>query len=463
MTRDEVNTIYFAGQKATVRVIIKLSAENEKLKKEIERLKTKLEANGKKKIDISKPSGMTAPFEKKSSRQKRRKRRGRKKGHSGSHRPKPERIDKVKKHTLENCPNCHKSLKNKRPVEVRKRYTEDIKIESFVTEHHIYRYKCSGCRKIVEAPVTDALPRSTIGLNTIVLTNWLRYGLGIPTTKIVRMINAISQFKVKESGLYQAWCRLSNLLKSVYKNIGYRARDSDVIYADETGWRVYGTSYWLWCLANKSLAYYDICRTRGSSAIEKMIGKTFKGILASDFWGAYNSIDAFAKQKCLVHLLRELVKTTLVNSQPQWFAFSKKLKRLIRDAIRLIENVKELDSKVFEKRKKRIHTRLKNLIAIEYEDKECKRLVKRLRRHQNEVFTFLDQPEVDWHNNHVEKQLRPAVVARKNSGGNQSDRGAETQAIMMSIFFTLHLRGKNEIKTVLQIYEVRMKLKPCFK
>jgi len=102
---------------------------------------------------------------------------------------------------------------------------------------------------------------------------------------------------------------------------------------------------------------------------------------------------------------------------------------------------------------KRIHTRLKNLIEIEYEDKDCKRLVKRLRRHQHELFTFLDHTEVDWHNNHVEKQLRPAVTARKNSGGNQSDRGAETQAIMMSIFFTLYLRGKNEIKTVLQMIE----------
>jgi len=39
---------------------------------------------------------------------------------------------------------------------------------------------------------------------------------------------------------------------------------------------------------------------------------------------------------------------------------------------------------------KRIHTQLKNLIEIEYEDKDCKRIVKRLRRHQHELFTFLD-------------------------------------------------------------------------
>lgn len=449
ISRDKARAIYRKGEEAAVEALMKLSAENEKLKKENIMLKSKLEDTGRKETDISTPSGMTPPFEKKSSRRKRRKKRGRKKGHPGAHRAKPERIDEVKEHKLDNCPLCQKSLKDKKPVEIRKRYIENIRIESVVTEHQIYRYKCNNCHKIVEPPVTDALPKSNIGLDTIVLTNWMRYGLGIPTTKIVRMVNTIAEFKVTESGLYQSWHRLSDMLKSAYKEIGYQARNSNVIYADETGWRVYGISYWLWCLANKSLAYYAIHPSRASPALEKMLGKTFKGILASDFWGAYNAIEASAKQKCLVHLLRELAKTTLANSQPQWYAFAKKLKRLIADAIRL--NVKELDSKTFEKRKKRIHTRLKNLIEIEYEDKDCKRLVKRLRRHQNELFTFLDHPEVDWHNNHVEKQLRPAVVARKNSGGNQSDSGAETQAIMMSIFFTLYLHGKNEIKTVIQM------------
>jgi len=45
--------------------------------------------------------------------------------------------------------------------------------------------------------------------------------------------------------------------------------------------------------------------------------------------------------------------------------------------------------------------------------------------------------------------IRPAVIARKNSYCNRSPKGAETQAIMMSIFRTLHLR-KEDLVVVLE-------------
>lgn len=175
--------------------------------------------------------------------------------------------------------------------------------------------------------------------------------------------------------------------------------------------------------------------------------------MISDFWGGYNFIKSFAKQKCLVHLLRELVKTSLTNTTALWCTFSKKLTRLLRDAIRLRSRADKLAPLVFEKRKARLRSRLQELIHDDYQDKDCKRLVKRLRRHQDELLTFLDHPEVDWHNNRAERQLRPAVVARKNSGGNHSDRGAETQAVMMTIFFTLALRGQDEVNTVVHMIE----------
>jgi hypothetical protein len=41
------------------------------------------------------------------------------------------------------------------------------------------------------------------------------------------------------------------------------------------------------------------------------------------------------RQVCIPHLLRELVKVDERNTSPEWVAFSKKLKRLLRDGIRL--------------------------------------------------------------------------------------------------------------------------------
>ncbi len=47
--------------------------------------------------------------------------------------------------------------------------------------------------------------------------------------------------------------------------------------------------------------------------------------------------------------------------------------------------------------------------------------------------------------------IRPAVIIRKNSQSNRSERGAATQAILMSIFRTLRLRGLDPIKTIVDV------------
>jgi hypothetical protein len=44
-------------------------------------------------------------------------------------------------------------------------------------------------------------------------------------------------------------------------------------------------------------------------------------------------------------------------------------------------------------------------------------------------------------NNHAERQIRPAVIIRKNSLCNRSQEGSATQAVLMSIFRTLKLRN----------------------
>ena len=66
------------------------------------------------------------------------------------------------------------------------------------------------------------------------------------------------------------------------------------------------------------------------------------------------------------------------------------------------------------------------------------------------MFTFLDHPEVPLDNNHGERQIRPAVIVRKNSYANGSEDGAETQAILMSVFRTLKQRGHNPVSAVLE-------------
>lgn len=396
----------------------------------------------------STPSGMKPPFCKPTIRGRSKKKPGRKPGHPGSRRDKPDRIDRRETHRAEVCPHCGGPLR--RCADTRSRYVEDIpEVQPVMTEHTIHRDYCPTCKKSVEPKVTTALPRAELGNRLLVLTAWLHYALGNTLSQIIEVFNFHLQMKISAGGLMQMWYRLAAVLYPWYEQIQQEALASAVLHADESGWRVNGKTHWLWCFAHESLSFFMIDRSRGSPALLTFFTREFGGVLVTDFWGAYNAVVCKLRQTCLVHLLRELEHTEKYKSPgPHWPEFAKKLRRLLADAIRLSRRKNELSPESYASRRARLTARLDALIEETWQDPHAKRLVKRLRRHRDDLFTFLDHPGVPFDNNLVERAIRPAVIIRKNSYGNRSQKGADAQAILMSIFFTLKKRGHNPVTTI---------------
>lgn len=65
--------------------------------------------------------------------------------------------------------------------------------------------------------------------------------------------------------------------------------------------------------------YYLIDESRGNAALQKFFIEAFDGTLVSDFWAAYHSVCCGDNQRCLPHLLRELIirKNSLCNRSEQ--------------------------------------------------------------------------------------------------------------------------------------------------
>jgi len=430
VTEAEATGLYFSGLKPTLRVLLDYDKRVHEQQAKISDLERQLVLA---KHHPSTPSAMRAAFTKANRAAKPKKKKIKRRG---AHRPAPNKIDEIKEHTLTSCPSCSNPLPP--PSETRERFTEEIPVvEPHVIKHLIHRYWCRACKKIVEAPVTAALPKSNIGLRTVVYSAWLHYNLGVSFDKIIQLLNFSAHFKISTGGLFGSWHHLARVLQPLYEHIGHSAKLSAVVHADETSWRVNGRTHWLWCFTSKDLAYYLIDRCRGSTVALKVLGDYFAGVLVTDFLGAYGLIRALAKQKCLVHLLREIIRVNLFDSSPQWITFRNQLKRLVLDALRLGRQRTDLDPDCFQRRKALLRQRLTDLYVRSYSNKNANRLRKRLERHRNEIFTFLDYPGVTPDNNHAERQIRPAVVSRKTSYGNRSAQGANVQAMLLSIFRTL--------------------------
>ncbi len=446
MTREDAEKILELPKEDAIEKIVELGNKAEKY----DELTKKGDPSESSDDDPATPSGMKPPYSKPPGK-KRKKKPGQKKGHPGAARPKPDKIDHHKEHTLSCCPKCKNELR--KAVTSYNRYTEDIPpVETEVTEHTIHGYWCSCCKKIVYPKVSDALPNAMIGIRVVVFTAWLHYLIGVSVNNIVRILNFSAKFKITAGGLTQAWKRLADQMEASYEQIRKSLSEAAVLHGDETGWRINGITHWLWCFATKKLCFYIVDRSRGSPVIVEVVGALFKGILISDFQGAYNVVGALAKQKCFYHFFTALVKTDKTDKSSEWKAFRKKLGRLLRDAIRLHERRDQLDAHVFQRRLARLRKRLAQLAQKKpEEDKDVNRIKKRLRRHKDELFTFLGYEGVSPYNNHAEQQMRTPAINRKISHQNRSQEGAKTQAILMTLFKSAGLQKLNPVEAVLAL------------
>lgn len=401
----------------------------------------------------STPSGMIPPFEKDAASKggkKRKKKRGAKRGHPGSCRSKPLRIDRQEEHRLDQCPDCGGPLQQcNGEASVRSRIIEDIPedIQPEVTEHIIHRDYCPTCRRHVEPPIDAALPKATIGNRLLCLTAYWHYALGMTITQILETLNYHLHFQISQGGLIQKWSQARKILQVWYESLAEEIQQSAVLHADETGWRVDGKTHWLWCFSNDHTTFYMVDQSRGSPALKKLFHEEFAGILVTDFWAAYDAVTCGDRQFCLVHLLRELEKVNQRNTSGEWKSFAKKTKRLIKDALRLRAR-DDFTPETYETRIDRFYQRLLDLALSSYADHDACRLAKRLEKYRDELFVFLTHPTVPSNNNHAEREIRSAVLMRKVIYGNRSEDGALTQSILMTVFRTLKRRGHNPISTL---------------
>ncbi|MEP3927885.1 IS66 family transposase, partial [Rhodopirellula bahusiensis] len=97
----------------------------------------------------------------------------------------------------------------------------------------------------------------------------------------------------------------------------------------------------------------------------------------------------------------------------------------------------------------RLEQRLAKLGSESWDHPDVHRLSKRMDKYGSELLTFLWYEGVPSDNNAGERAIRPAVMIRKNSYCNHSDRGALSQSVLMSVLRTLRLRGHQPLDTIL--------------
>ncbi len=67
-------------------------------------------------------------------------------------------------------------------------------------------------------------------------------------------------------------------------------RESAVVNADETSWKIGGEKAWLWVFTNQEVTVYTIDPTRAHEVAERVLGEGFDGVLGCDCFPAYDPL-----------------------------------------------------------------------------------------------------------------------------------------------------------------------------
>jgi len=281
----------------------------------------------------------------------------------------------------------------------------------------------------------------------------MKHRLGVSYRKICDFLATYCDLHVAPATFVRAEQRLADLARPTYELLLEALRQSHVVHADETGWRIGRLNAWLWVFSSKQATIYVIRRSRGHDVPEAILGPDFYGYLVVDGLKSYDVLEV-AKGRCNGHLLRrckDLHDMVSAKEQP----YLESLSALLQEAIDLALRRETLTPAGHARRVQEIEHRLDDWLdgLPRSVSPELDRLDNHIRAHRGEWLVFLHDPAVPPTNNHAEQMLRPAVITRKVGGCNKTLWGALVHGVLASLMVSCHRQGKRFLDLARRLWQ----------
>jgi transposase len=363
------------------------------------------------------------------------KRPGRKQGHPGAFRPQPDQIDEYSEVELCSCPHCGgRQFSDQSQIE---QIIEDIPpVCPRVTRLTTYEATCMRCGRSVRSrhPLQMSLATGAasvqLGPRALALAADLNKAKGLSMRKTCAILRDCFNLRLSAGGLSQALDRLATKVQCQYYAIAKELRQAPVVHSDETSWWVGGPGWWLWVFVNPRSTLYIVDQSRGRCVVTELLGADFGGVLVSDCLAIYDDATAL-QQKCYAHHHRAISQAKALHPC-QGEGFLTKVAAMLRAAVALQGQKADCDPDSFSALRQALERRAVQLLDSPRSEPSEEAVRNRLNKQRDHLFTFLDHDGVDATNNLAERQLRPAVIARKISCGNKTQKGARTWQILAS-------------------------------
>jgi len=347
------------------------------------------------------------------------------------------------------CPHCGGATEPERVAE--QWQTELPQPHPVTTLFKVHVRRCGSCARRVQGrhpeQTSDALGAAgaQVGPRAMAWGAWLHYGLGLSFAKCSTVLARLG-INVTPGAICSSSASTGTDLVPTHDAIVAHVRSSPAVVMDETGWRIGGEKAWLWVAATDDATVYDVAHDRDFDAATNLVPADYAGTVVRDGWVVYNGYTEATHQTCLAHLLRRCHE--MIEEQPAW---ARGTPRQVRDLLLEALDARDLDRRERVAAVADIGERFDLLFEQAHPHDANRRLIKHLRHERHALFSFLTIDGVDATNWRGEQGVRPAIVNRKVWGGNRSDRGAETQGLVMTFLRTAHQQGADAIALLVDL------------
>jgi len=371
------------------------------------------------------------PVKPNSSTKHQRNRGGGKPGHKGHGRSSicERDADVVERVAIDNvCPDCGNALKEKGHRSRTVIDCQPVKMKKIV--YHLQRKRCPKCKKLITAKPPGVLAKCLYSNQLLAYVAVQHYIYGNTLGQIEK------QTGIGYSSLIDAMHQLAKRLKDVPESIIQLYRDSPLKHADETGWRTDGQNGYAWLFCTPDMSIFRFRKTRSGTVAREVLGQEpLPGVLVVDRYNGYNRMPC-SIQYCYAHLLRmvkNLEKDFPENTEIA--SFVEALAPQLANAISL--RTLDITDRQFKRQAAKIKDAIINITNRQAMHPAIQNVQDIFRQKAQRLYHWAESRNIPADNNRAERELRPLVIARKISFGSQSDAGARTREILMTVLHTL--------------------------
>lgn len=366
---------------------------------------------------------------------------------------KPDSIEELD-FNIANCKSCKASLETIEKEFKEKRQVLDLelsKLNTQITEYQSFSKICFVCgfENHDNAFPTLVAPHISYGANITAIVSYLSVSHYVSYKRIVSVLSNLFKVELSEGVVDKMIKRASSLSKSEIEKITKNLELSSIVGIDETGCKINGKKYWHWAFQDKKNTLIVANKSRGTKVINENFEHGFvNACVIHDNYSSYNSLIANKEQLCLAHKLRDLNYAIECDDTE----VMKDLKLLIKEA--MIDHKENFTLGQREILKKEYEKTLEYLLNVEAIPKsETHKQLNSLKKanEKNQIFTFLEHPNIPPDNNGSERAIRNVKVKLKVSGQFKSFQGAKDYASLRSIIDTSRKRGLNEFDSLTRI------------